>query len=891
MDIIVCHLNADFDCLSSMLGAKKIYPDAVCVMPGSEERKVREFLHKFQPFQILRASDIDIGSIKRVIVVDTSRASRLGPFEDVVKMPGVSVHLYDHHPSAEDRIRAAVEVVEEVGATATLFVEEIVKKQIPISPLEATVLCLGIYEETGSFRFPTTTFRDLQAAAYLLRKGANLNIVSEYIKIELGREEIRLLNELLSSFQDIYQYGIRVRVVKASRTEYVVDAAGLAHRIMDMEEIDALVMILEMEGKVVIICRSRVPEFDVTELLKYFDGGGHPSAGSATVSGVPLELVEERILQLIPGLIRPQKVVRDIMTSPVITISHNTEIKKAEVLMTRYGVNVLPVLKSGRYFGIITREVVEKAILHGFGMSKVQEFTTTDAETTAPDTPLQEVERTMVEKNQRFMPVIQDGRVVGCITRTDLLRALYDELLRRKRLDEAEVHERPSIGRNVAHLLRERMPPFVFKILEKVGRHADEMTYRAYLVGGSVRDLLMGQKNLDIDIVIEGDAIAFATSFSRTLKGVKLVTHRRFNTAKIIFNKAEHPDAPLEDFTIDIATARTEYYDRPAALPRVETSSIKKDLYRRDFTINTLAIKLNPDEFGLLLDFFGAQRDIKERVIRVLHNLSFVEDPTRAFRAVRFAERFGFKISRHTERLIRSAVRLNLFKKLTGSRLYDELALIFKETDPLQSIQRLSQYGLLETLHPSLKPQKPLKETVQSIRDVLTWFDLLFLDEPVQKETLYLMGLLSIIPPSDRRDIIDRLGVPPRQQRLIGQSLGQYEVLSSRLMTTDDPVEIYRLLHPLPLETVLFVMATSKNKRVERAISRYLLELRTLRPALRGKDLLEMGFTPGPIFSKILEDLLHERLRGNLKTEADERRFVIQRYGEHLRRVPQKIST
>jgi tRNA nucleotidyltransferase (CCA-adding enzyme) len=881
MDVIVCHLNADFDCISSILGAKKIYPNAIAVLPGSEEKKVREFLQNFHPFDIKRASDIELESITRLIVVDTSNAARLGPLSRLLNSDKVRIHLYDHHPNTENRIRAELEIIEDVGATATIFTEIIKKRRIPITPLEATVLCLGIYEETGSLRFPTTTERDLMAVAYLLRRGANLNIVSEYIKIELSKDDLELLNELLASSKDIFQYGIKIKVVKASRREYVVDAAALAHRLMDIEDIDGVVMLLEMEGKVIIICRSRVPEFDVSRLLEEFDGGGHPAAGSASLKGIPLEIVEEMILDRLKKTIRPQRVVRDIMTSPVITTEYNTTIKEAEVLMTRYGVNVLPVVRAGSYYGLLSREVVEKALLHGFGKSKVHEFATTDAETTSPDAPLEEVERIMVEHNQRFMPVIEGQRVVGCITRTDLLRNLYEETLRRKRIEETEVSERPSIGRNIANLIKERFPNFIVQLLNDAGGVADTLGYRAYLVGGSVRDLLRGEQNLDIDIVIEGDGITFANALAERLTNVKVVTHRRFNTAKLIFSKRLHPQVPFDNFTVDIATARTEYYESPASLPRVETSSIKKDLYRRDFTINTLAVKLNPDEFGLLIDYFGGQRDIKEKVIRVLHNLSFVEDPTRAFRAVRFAERFNFHISRHTEKLIKSAVKLNLFEKLSGTRLYDELVLIFRETEPIESLRRLGHYGLLSTIHPEIRMNKRLQNLIRSIKDTLTWYNLLFLEEPIQKELLYIMALIITVPETDRAKVLQRLSIPPRQARLVHETITRTHHIKTRLKT-DDPVEIYNTLQPYQLETILFVMAISDDRDIQKSISRYLLELRDIKPLLKGKDLIEMGYKPGPIFSEILSSILKEKLRGRLRNIEEERRFVLDRYAKAL---------
>ncbi|NOZ25501.1 MAG: CBS domain-containing protein [Nitrospirae bacterium] len=873
MDVIVCHLNADFDCLSSMLGARKIYHQAIPVFPGSQERKVREFLQTFEPLDIMKAREIDLERVTRLIIVDTKNPQRLGPFGEVALSGRVKLHIYDHHPVKEDDLRGEVEVIEDTGATATIFTEIIREKKIPLTPMDATVLCLGIYEETGSLRFPTTTERDLLAAAYLLRNGANLNIVSEYIKAELSREELRLLNELVASSRDLLLYGIRIRIVKAARDEYFGDVAHLAHRIMDMEHVDALVMLLAMEGKVVMVGRSRVPELDVAEVLGEFGGGGHPVAASATLSDEPLELIEERLVRKIKETVKPQRQAKDIMTAPVITIQWKTTIKKAESVMTRYGVNVLPVLKGEKYYGLLSREIVEKALFHGFGRSRAYEFATTDAEVTHPEAPVAEVESVMIEQNQRFMPVIEDGRVVGAITRTDLLRDLYEETLRRSRIQKEGLIERPAMGKNIAKLMTERFPNEIVALLRTAGEVADTLGCSVYLVGGSVRDLLMGERNLDIDIVVEGDGIEFARRLADRIGGVKLITHKRFNTAKIRFTEKAGLKMPAPDFTIDIATARTEYYEAPAMLPKVETSSIKKDLYRRDFTINAIAVKLNTREFGQLIDYFGAQRDLREKTIRVLHNLSFVEDPTRAFRAVRFAERFGFKINKHTENLIKSALRLNLFERVSGTRIYDELALTFRETAPVRALKSLARYGLLQVIHPGLKFTETLEETLEAVHESLAWFDLLFLEEEIDRSRVYIMGLLTGLGLEERKAALERLSTPRRDMSTILDEMEKAGEVMKELRTRD-PVKIHHTLKPLSLETLLYTMAVSDDRQIKKAISVYLLELRKVKPALRGRDLMAMGIRPGPLYSKIFDAILEERLRGRIRSREEEVAFV-----------------
>jgi len=866
VEIITSHINADFDSLASMIAAKKLYPHAGIVFSGSQERKVRDFIEVFQPAHITRIKDLDFSKITKLIIVDTKRPDRIGPLADLLSDKNIAVHIYDHHPPEKDDIRGEVEKIEEVGATATLFAELLKNRKINPSPMEATILALGIYEETGSLLFPSTTDRDLLAVSYLLKAGANLNIVSSYLRIDLNMEELDLLNELVKSSTEIVLSSIRIVIAKASRDSYIGDAAHLAQKIMEMEDIDAVIVLLDMQGKILIITRSRVPELNVLELVKEFGGGGHPTAASATIKEASVEIVADRIKGLLPHYVRTAKVARDIMTSPVITIPWESTIKEAEDTMTRYGVNVLPILQDGSYTGLISREIVEKALYHGFKEHRCVEFSTSDAVTVAANAPIRDIETIMIEENQRFMPVVEEGTIIGAITRTDLLRVLYEEFLKKRHLDGDDITERASPGRNLSSWLRERFPEEIYKILKTSGEIAEGMGFSAYLVGGAVRDLLMGQKNLDIDIVIEGDGILFAKELAERLK-TKIKSHERFGTAHM----------KLDGLSLDVATARTEYYESPAALPKVVTSSIKKDLYRRDFTINTLAVKLNSKGFGLLIDFFGGQRDIREKTIRVLHNLSYVEDPTRAFRAIRFSERFGFKLSKHTENLIKSALQMDLFKRLSGSRLYDELILSFLETNPVRTLMKLSHFGLLKAIHPNLALDERLEATLQSLYETITWYKLLYLELEADSGILYLMALLSNLGDKDKKEALQRLDAPPQTREIIVKSIADSAGLLKRL-PLKDPADIYHLLIGMHIEIILFAMAITKETNKKKEISQFLVELRKVKPHIKGSDLRKLGIPEGPVYSKILRELLDEKLRAKLKTEDDEKKYVREHY-------------
>jgi tRNA nucleotidyltransferase (CCA-adding enzyme) len=862
MVIITSHMNADFDAFASMAAARKLYPDAELVFPGSQEKKLRDFMDSFHPVEVKRIRDIDLSRVTALVIVDTKSPERIGPLSELLSRPGMKVHVYDHHPHQPGDIHGSREVIEEVGATATVFTEILMKKGVQPTPMEATLLSLGIYEETGNLLFPSTTERDMHALAYLMRCGASLAIVSTYMKTELSREELDLLNELTQTSTELILNGVRVRIAKASREAYIGDAAHLAHRIMDMEHTDAVVLMLRMEGKIVMVGRSRVPELNIGEALEEFGGGGHATAASATVGEQPLEILEERLSAVLRSTVKPEKVAADIMTRPVITTQAESTVKEVEATMTRYGVNVLPVLKNDKYKGIISREVVEKALFHGFKSSRAIDFTTTDVITAEKDTSVREIETTMIEQNQRFMPVVKDNTIVGAITRTDLLRVLYEDYLRRTGVKESVTEERPHIRKNLASWLRNRFPSEIHEILRLAGEIADGLNYNAYLVGGFVRDLLRGKENLDIDIVIEGDGIAFAHELGRRL-GAKVRAHERFATAKVI----------RDGLALDVATARTEYYESPAALPKVEMSSIKKDLYRRDFTINTLAIKLNPRDFGQLVDFFGGVRDLKEKTIRVLHNLSFVEDPTRAFRALRFAERFGFRLSKHTEKVLKSTLKMNLFKKLSGTRLCEELLLVFSEAEPVKVMKRIAEHDLLTVIHPNLAFTEELQGLLTAVHDTLLWFQLSFIEEKPDRASLYLMAMVSGLKDGEKLALLNRLSIPPKMKKAMVKDIHEAKNLI-RVLPLGDPADMYAALSGLDLETVLFAMSLTDDQEKKKEISRYLLELRKVKPLLSGKDLKKMGIKPGPLYSKLLKELLYERLRGRLESREDEERFV-----------------
>lgn len=877
-EIITTHVNADFDALASMIAAKKLYPDAKLVFPGSQERNLRNFfLHSTSYlFDFTKIKRVDFDGIKRLILVDTRQRSRIGKFAEILDREDLQIHIYDHHPDSEEDIHGEVEIIKEVGSTTAILAELIREKGISLTPDEATIMSLGIHEDTGSFTFSSTRPEDHRAAAWLSEQGANHNLISDMLTRELSAEQVWLLNDLTRSATTLVINGIEVVVSKVISDFYIGDFAVLVHKFMEMENLNAIFSLAQMEDKIYLVARSRVEEINAAEIAIAFGGGGHPQAASATIKNKTLAQVEGTLKGLLAKRINPQKKAKDMMSSPVIHISPDRTVKEAATLMTKYNINVLLVLDDRNdLIGYITRQVVEKAVFFHLGDVKVRDYMNIDFSAVGPETPLRKVQELIIRNKLRILPVVEGKKVIGVITRTDLLNILVGDSSVPAYLYESRDTSQVFRKKNMATMLKERLPRRVIQLLKEFGSVADMLGYGAYLVGGLVRDVFLKRENLDVDIVIEGDGINFAHEFAKHHE-VKIRSHKKFGTAVIIF-----PDG----FKVDVATARMEYYESPAAIPIVETSSLKMDLMRRDFTINTLAVRLNKRDYGTLIDYFGGQKDIKEKVIRVLHNLSFVEDPTRVLRAIRFEQRFGFKIGKLTQALIRNAVSINTFKELSGRRLFLELKLLLMEEDPKRAIERMNEFDLLQFIAPEIRFTNTLGNLLDDIRGVISWYKLLYLEETFEPWKVYWHGLTSTLDPKALRGLANRLQMTDAESRkLISQRLSMKNVLDKLYkLDSEKTYQIYTLLSQYDTELLLYMMAKTGSEKVKRQISNYFTRMKGVKIRLGGKDLKKIGFKPGRLYKEIFNAILEARLDGFVNTKRDEEKFVRERFGKHLR--------
>lgn len=751
MDLIVTHRPADFDALASMVAAGKLYPSARLMFPGSPEAGVRDFMKLCQDVvKIETEKGCRLDDVDRLIMVDTRLASRIGKAQELIKK-GVEVHIYDHHPRTKEDVKAEKDSFQEVGATATILLGLIRKRNINITPLEATIMALGIYEDTGSLTYLSTTRRDIDGVGFLLSKGANLRVVASCLKRELTPHQTSLLVALLNSIETYIVDGIRAMIATTSSDKYIQDLALLTHKLRDIEGPDCIFTLCGLPDRVQLVARSQSEDIDVGRIASFLGGGGHNLAASCVVRGRGLVEVKEELLKLLARHVK----------------------------------------------GKVSKKVPE------------------------------------------------------AVEATRDLRALP---------------QCPMLTRDVAKKMKNALPSKILSLLELVGKVADATECPAFVVGGFVRDLLLGGRNYDVDIVIEGDINTFGKALADRLKGA-LVVHKKFKTASVVL-----PDK----FKIDIATARRELYEYPAALPVVSIGHIKEDLARRDFTINAMAIRLNRGDFGKLYDFFGGQADLKKGQIRVLHHLSFVDDPTRIFRAVRFEQRYNFSIDKYTGNLIKTAMSLDMFEKTSGERLREEITLILREEKPLKAIKRMDDLHELRFIHPAIRLDRKLTKLLERVEQAIDWFKLSFIKKGLDLWLVWLLALIDQLSFNQTQEVLNRFPFRRKDKDKILSS--KREALSTlgalEVPKTLRASQVYKHLNTLADEVILWLMARAKTQRAKKRISSFLLDYGKVKLAISGRDLEGMGLEPSPEFKQILLQTLYAKVDGKLRTKQDELRFA-----------------
>ncbi|MBN2121008.1 MAG: CCA tRNA nucleotidyltransferase [Candidatus Omnitrophica bacterium] len=395
------------------------------------------------------------------------------------------------------------------------------------------------------------------------------------------------------------------------------------------------------------------------------------------------------------------------------------------------------------------------------------------------------------------------------------------------------------------------------KLIRAVSLCAGKNKVKAYLVGGIVRDLILKKANFDLDIVVEADAIEFAKILSSYL-GVDFRRHYNFKTATVL-------SLP---YKIDLASARREFYPYSGSLPRIELSNLRDDLGRRDFSINAMALSLNKGSFAKLIDYFGGFSDLNKGVIRILHEDSFLEDPTRLFRAIRFKERFNFKFSPKTSRFLKQAVKKKALSFVNEHRLRDELVLILSEKEPLKCIRTLNKSIGFDFLAVS-ELEKSDFLFFQRLRSAVLWFSRKFPSQrKLEKWIIYLMGLFKNTPLPKLRQVLAKFGFR-RGERIRLLSSKRIRVLD-KLSAKASPSKIHKLLDPFSFETIIFFYALSSCKLARKNIEDFFCKHSKVRLKIKGGMLAHLGLLPQAMYAKVLKKILYKKIDGKITSKSDE---------------------
>lgn len=879
MKIILTHEQADFDAIAALLAAYLIYEPAVPVLPRKMNRNVRSFLALYgEELPFIDVRDIPAEEIENILLVDT---------QALVTLKGASKHIkvqvIDHHQVKENIDKNWIVNYEQVGAVTTVLTEAIQEHNIPLNTTQATLLLLGIYEDTGSLSYASTTARDIRSAAYLLEQGANLKIAVNYLNPPLSPEQRMIYDRLVASAQVHSINGLRIVISTAEGQDLQEEISSIAHKMRDLLEPDGLIIIVATEEGYRLVLRSTNDLINVATIANHFGGGGHERAAAALIRRPPgaghakdneeLLNIAAELLRAIPGYIRPSVSVRQIMSRRPRLISPTLSVGEASRLMQRYGYEGFPVVDDGTVVGLLTRRIVDRAMAHKLNL-KASSLMEAGNVTVSPLDSIEHLQDVMTESGWGQVPVFDPEKkdIVGIVTRTDLLKTLSAQSPRQR-------------SHHLAGNLEGALPRERLLLLKAVADQASHQHMAAYVVGGFVRDIIIGRPGADFDIVVEGDAIHLAGTLVDKFGG-RMVSHSRFGTAKWYLdrtckeltdlipplkdNPVNHKDFPNH---LDLITARTEFYEHPTALPTIERSSIKLDLHRRDFTINTMAIRLDGRHYGELLDHWGGYNDLKKGIIRVLHSLSFIDDPTRALRAVRFEQRFNFKIEQRTQDLMIEAA--GQLKAITGERIRHEFDLILAEEKAAQMLQRLSDLNLLSSIHTGLicagENSEQLTRLLNTPPPPKWGLPERMWGYPMRRVLGYTFWLMDL-PRDVIQSVTHRLRIPGTIVKVILDANMMKDGIEG--LVGKSPSEISTYLADKNAAAILCVYQYLQSPEQQSILEQYQTTWRKMEPSIDGTDLSAIGLKPGPHFKVILTELKGAWLDGKIRSKSEEQGYL-----------------
>jgi len=855
--VILGHAGADFDCVASMAGLSRLYVGAMAILPASLEPNVEEFLRLYEGrfrFARIPASTLLKDDIDTIVLADTIVASRLGEYKGLLDREGVRLVAYDHHePSSASLQHIDEGHIQKCGATASLVTAALRAQFTPVNPDEATLLALGIYEDTGSLLFPETTAFDVEQAAYLLKAGASLPMVARFVTTYLVPKQQAALESALTSATVKAVAGAQIAFAHVEASHNVGNLSVIVHRLSQIVRADAIFLLYRTPQVLYVLGRSD-RFLNVAELLAPLGGAGRVHAAASILrDGTSIDAAQARIIESIASR-RTQRlqVVREIMTPDPVVVSDDRPAAEALQTMVNLGFSVLPVQHDGVLAGIVAKKTLEKTSLARLREKPVHYFLNAHLPVVSPVATAEELVQAFGTYGSGLLLVMDEASLVGVVSRSDVLRYL-------NRTNRPQTLAEVSRAHVISRADLDRLGGAgTAETLARIGQIGETLGNPSYLVGGSVRDVLLGVPPKDFDIVTEKDVSGVASAVARAFN-TKVISYGRFMTHKVRIESREY----------DFAGARLEYYDFPGSLPTVAPAPLMKDLLRRDFTVNALAMSLAADDFGAVVDATGGLTDLTSGIVRVTYPDSFIEDPARILRAVATQARFGFMLERGTESKAQEALELGLLNVRRNKRAQDEFKEMLSGGHAVACVERLSVLGCgllgLPLTRPRSSKLRLLAALDRSQTDARQEGD----ERPWLAPLLIWLGSTSA---DELRKILKDFGMNDRSaaacrswqhrernlRRLLGSGARHASAVADKLRGL-----------PIPILSILMARLATAGAREQ---SQYLQEVlrRSREPLLlSGADVVRLGVHEGPEVGRRLDQVRRLQLDGVLHSRDE----------------------
>ena len=827
VDTLATHAHADLDALGALAGARLLCPRARAIapirfLPGADHlaAELGEWLGLTDP------RDDSLQPARHVLLVDVQDPNRTDLPRRWVEAASLTWTVLDHHPPGPTPAPLDHRLIEPVGACVTLVTEQLIGRGIEPSVRIATAMLAGLLADTGKMSYPGTTPRDFRAAAWLLERGAELDRAQDYLVRAIPDRQLEVLAQLESRIDWLRESSPSGWMTTLEAQEEVSGLAALVNELLERHPAHLAVCTVTTPERTRIVARARSSQFDLLAALAPFDARGHASAITAVVTAPDHQTVSAKVRAICKTLLPPEWQARHLMSHPVHGVPLEATLKAAWLASRHWGLTVVPVLQAGRPQGVLHRRDLDRAIQHGLEDAPIRDILPRRVVQVSPETPMAEIERRMLRERVGRVLVVSDRQLVGIVSRTDLERGRME--------GHAVQGDHQPIALNLA--------PSLAHVVERAVQLAGSDPL--YLVGGAVRDLILGHPVDDVDLVTEGDAIALARRLASHL-GASLVTHEPFGTARLTLADGLH---------LDVASARIEHYPLAAGLPEVKFARLHGDLRRRDFTINAMALRLRPGARPELIDPYHGREDLARGVLRTLHPVSFFEDPVRIFRGLRFAQRFNLAFEPETAAQAREAIASGRYDGMGGERLKLELRQACRQTSVKSLFAHIARLDAWRFWDPGLNWN-------HGARLALGWLDWLARRGAMTKEELLwnALGVLVATGPDDQREaVLERL-LPTRVERRQALEAARAVSLAS---AWEMPWKAWsegrraRAVREAGAPGHLVLAAATRDHEIRRWILQRWPVLARRKPSkVDGDWLRRQGVPPGPLYSSLLLEL------------------------------------